>query len=184
MRRRRLSPAETSSDLHPEGDFVYLEVGHLRRTHGVKGEIVLDILTDFPERLRQDTQVFVGPEHLALRIASRRAFDRALLVSFEGYTDCDQVGQFRNELVYVRSDQLPPLPEGEYYHHQLLGLTVVDEEGHSLGNLAEILETGANDVYVVRSSEGKETLIPAIQEVILGVDLERGELRVRLMEWS
>jgi 16S rRNA processing protein RimM len=74
----------------------------------------------------------------------------------------------------------PPLPEGEYYHHQLIGLKVVNEQGDVLGKVKEILATGANDVYIVRPEIGKEILIPAVDEFILAVNLERGELRVRL----
>jgi 16S rRNA processing protein RimM len=86
--------------------------------------------------------------------------------------------------VYIKADALPELPEGEYYHHQLMGLKVIDEAGLEVGALTEIIETGANDVYVATSVEGKEILFPAIQSVILGVDLDRNEIRVRLPDWE
>jgi len=93
------------------------------------------------------------------------------------------VAAFRNQYLYVRADELPPLPEGEYYHHQLLGLRVFDLQGNLLGVLSEILETGANDVYVVRDEGGSEILLPVIEGVILEVDLGARRLIVNPPEW-
>ncbi|HZU86101.1 MAG TPA: ribosome maturation factor RimM [Anaerolineaceae bacterium] len=165
------------------GEPTYLVVGKLRRPHGVKGDIIMDVLTDFPQRLRRGKKVFVGPQHTPQVIRGIRAIDQALLVSFEGFEDCDQVGVLRNLEVYVQAASLPELPEGEYYYHQLIGLRVVDETGNMLGELAEILETGANDVYVVHDAQGKEILLPVIDEVVLEIDLARGEIRVRPPDW-
>ena len=86
--------------------------------------------------------------------------------------------------MYIKAEALPELPEGEYYHHQLLGLKVINEAGLEVGSLTEIIETGANDVYVATSAEGKETLFPAIESVILWVDLGRNEMQVRLPDWE
>jgi 16S rRNA processing protein RimM len=188
MKRRRQVPPQppeqdpsTGSPL--PGEPVFLAVGRLRRTHGIKGEIVMEILTDFPERLRAGKTVYVGDAHEPLRIASMRVHNQGKIVRFSGFETPEDAARLRNLVVFTTADDLPDLPEGEYYHHQLLGLTVVDEAGQPLGKLAEILETGANDVYLVRSPEGKELLIPAVDEVILAVDLERGEVRVRPPDW-
>jgi 16S rRNA processing protein RimM len=162
---------------------VFLAVGRLRQAHGVRGEINLEIFTDFPERLHAGGQIYVGEEHKLLRIASIRPKDRLLLLSFEGYDDRDEVQILRNEIVYSRSDQIPKLPEDHYYHHQLIGLKVIDDTGITLGSLIEIFETGANDVYVVRPVTGKEILLPAIESVILKVDLERQEITVHQPVW-
>jgi 16S rRNA processing protein RimM len=83
--------------------------------------------------------------------------------------------------VYVRADDRPQLPDGEYYHHQLIGLQVVSDEGDILGILTGIIETGANDVYIVRSENDREVLLPAIESVILEIDLERSEMLVRVI---
>jgi len=166
------------------GEPVFLAVGRLRRAHGIHGEILMDILTDFPERLRARKTVYIGDEHRPLKITHVRRQHMALLITFEGVEDSDAAGLLRNQIVYVRADALPDLPEGEYYHHQLLGIAVVDENGQPVGFLSEILETGANDVYLVISPEGKETLLPAIEAVVLEVNLERREMRVRLPEWD
>jgi 16S rRNA processing protein RimM len=166
------------------GEPVFLVVGRLRKAHGVRGEISMEVLTDFPERLSTRKSVYVGDDHLPLQVTRMRWKDRLMLFSFAGYNDCDQVNLLRNELVYVRRDELPPLPEGKYYHYQLLGLAVRDETGNQLGNLEEILETGANDVYVVRAEGKEDLLLPAIGDVILQVDLEVGVLVVRPPEWE
>lgn len=166
------------------GEPVYLAVGRLRRSHGLDGEVLMDIMTDFPERLHARKTVYVGDAHKPMKIEAVRRQHMALLIRFEGIEDADSVAVLRNQLVFVKADSLPDLPEGEYYHHQLLGIQVVDEQGQPVGFLSEILETGANDVYLVISPDGKETLLPAIESVVLEVNLEKGEMRVRLPDWG
>ncbi|WP_322509715.1 ribosome maturation factor RimM [Anaerolinea sp.] len=167
-----------------EGEPVFVAVGFLRRPHGIHGEMLMDVLTDFPERMKPHRQLFLGDSHEPVRIEKVRWADQSMLIKFEGMDDAEALGRFRNTVVYVLVDQLPPLPEGQYYHHQLLGLRVVSDEGQFLGVLEQILETGANDVYLVHTPEDKEILLPAIEEVILSVNLEDGEMVVHLQEWA
>ncbi len=167
-----------------KGEPVFLAVGKLRHAHGVNGEITMDIYTDFPERLRPGKKVYVGERHQPLRISAKRKKNKFLLLSFDGFQDCDQINVFRNEIVYIIAEKLPSLPDGQYYHHELLGLTVVDPDNSIMGSLAEIIETGANDVYVVKAEDGSETLLPAIAEVIIKVDLENRQMTVRPLEWA
>jgi 16S rRNA processing protein RimM len=162
------------------GEPVFLAVGKLRRSHGVRGEIIMDVLTDFPERLLNGMTLYVGSEYQPLRLRSQRAHGNALLVAFEGFENPEQASELRNQLVYVTTADRPHLPEGEYYHHQVIGLKVVSEQGEVFGKVTEILATGANDVYVVRPEIGAEILIPAVDEFVLAVDLEGGEIRVRM----
>jgi len=82
---------------------------------------------------------------------------------------------------FVSAEDRPPLPEGEYYHHQIIGLNVFDETGTSLGVVSEILETGANDVYVVAAAGGREILIPALKDVLLEINLEQKRMKVHLL---
>lgn len=163
------------------GEPVFLAVGKLRRPHALRGEVLMDVLTDFPERLQPGVVVYVGEEHLPIRIRSRRDHGRAMLIAFEGYDDRDSIGVFRNHFLYVRSDDRPALPEGDYYHHQLLGLSIRSDDGLLLGVLSKILITGANDVYVVSADTGPDILIPAIDSVVLDVNLEQGEMLVHLL---
>ena len=116
-------------------------------------------------------------------LAKVRSADRELIVHFDGFENPEEAIRLRGKVVFVKAEGLPKLPEGEYYHHQLIGLTVVDEKEQTLGVLESILETGANDVYVIRTPEGKELLLPAIEEVVLVVDLDKHQMIVRPPEW-
>lgn len=168
----------------PLGEPVFLVIGLLKRSHGLKGDVVMDIYTDFPERLSPGKTVFIGSEHRPLKIRNIRPSNKEVLIGFEGYQNPESTADLRNQLVYVAMTDVPTLPEGEYYHHQLMGLRVVDKAGQTIGILHEILETGANDVYVVITDEGNEILIPAVDEFILEISLERGEMRVSPPEWD
>ena len=163
---------------------VFLLVGQLRSAHGVKGEINMEVLTDFPERLRPNRTVYAGDNHQPLRIDRTRWKDKLLIISFQGINGRDEVSAFRNQLLYIRTEEIPELPDGDYYYHQMIGLKVVDEAGQSVGILTEILETGANDVFVVIPEVGPEVLLPAIEAVILGVNLEKQEITVRPPVWD
>jgi len=159
----------------------YLVVGKLRRPHGVHGEMQMEVLTDFPERLTPGSVVYASPDYRALHLRSVRQHGSLLRVAFEEYSTPETVGELRNQLLFVRTDDRPPLPSGEYYHHELIGLQVLDEEGKAIGILSEIMVTGANDVYVVQPESGAEILIPAIEETIREIDLIAGEMRVHLL---
>lgn len=164
------------------GEPEYLVVGFLRRPHGVKGEILMDVHTDFPERLKTGQTVFVGDSYQPTVMASLRPHAAGMLVRFRGIKTPEEAGLYRNTWVYVPTADRPALPEGEYYHHQLIGLNVVSDEGHELGVLVDVLKTGANDVYVVRNEDGREILLPAIPPVILEVRLADHQMRVHLLD--
>jgi len=165
----------------PTGEPLYLSVGFLRRPHGVKGEIIMDLHTDFPERMENGRKLFVGDDHKPMTLTNVRSHGSGLLVKFKGVVTPEDAGLYRNQWVYVQTKDVP-LPEGQHYKHELLGLKVVDENDKLLGGLVEILETGANDVYVVRDDSGKEILLPNIPSVVLDLDIDRGLLRVHLLE--
>lgn len=174
----QITPQPTGSP--SPGEPVYLAVGRLRRTHGLKGEIIFEILTDFPERLRKGVQVFLGEDRLAVQIRSRRNHQTHLLLAFDGYDSAEQAGALRSQVVYVLANDLPALPDGEFYHHQLLGLAVVTEDGRNLGRVTQILETGgASDVLVVAPDFGPQALIPIVDEFVPRIDLQAGMITVR-----
>ena len=166
----------------PDGEPVYLTVGFLRRPHGVKGEIIMDLHTDFPERMKPGRKVFVGDEYQPMTLTNVRAHQAGLLVKFNGIETPEDAGQLRNQWVYIKAKDATPLPAGQIYQHQLFGFRVVDENGNALGELVEIIETGANDVYVVRDETEKEILLPAITSVILELDTGNRLMRVHLLE--
>jgi 16S rRNA processing protein RimM len=176
------SPVQEPAGSPLPGEPVFLVVGKLHRAHGVRGEVILEVITDFPERLHSGVTVYVGDEHRSERIRSSRTHSEGMLVAFDAYSDPESASGLRNQLVYVRADDRPPLPEGEYYHHQLIGLKVITDEGRMLGRLKQILDnTGANDVYVLQPEQGREILLPAIADVIRKIDLSRGEIQVHLL---
>jgi 16S rRNA processing protein RimM len=141
----------------------------------------MDIYTEFPERLAPGVTVFVGSNYQPLQISKTRPHSRGMLLGFEGYQSRDEIAELRNMLVQVRTADRPELPEGDYYHHQLLGLRVVDDNGAGLGSITAIIETGANDVYVIRSESGEEILIPAIESVVKDIDLENNQVTIHLL---
>jgi 16S rRNA processing protein RimM len=174
--------ATAGSGSPPVGEPEYLVVGFLRRPHGVRGEILMDVHTDFPERLKTGLTFFVGDQHRPMVLTSRRPHSNGLLVRFRGIATPEDAGLYRNTWVYVPTADRPELSEGEYYHHQLIGLNVITDEHQELGQLVDIIETGANDVYLVRNFEGKEILLPAIPAVILEVDLADRQMCVHLLD--
>lgn len=162
----------------------FVVVGKIRRPHGVKGEILMEVHTDFPERLISGKIVFVGDIYREHIFASTRQHALGMIVKIQGIDDPETAGELRNQMVYVKTGDLPQLPEGEFYLHMIIGFRVVDETGNLLGILQEILETGANDVYLVKAEQSQEELLlPAIESVILDVNLEKREILVRLPEW-
>lgn len=161
------------------GEPVFLAVGKLRRPHGVRGEMLMDVLTDFPERLAPGVRVLVGEDHKPFVLRSSRRQMEALLVAFQGYDTPETVGSLRNLMVYVRADEIPRLEEGEYYQHELIGMQVVDEDGAAVGMITEIIETAAHDIFVVQTVDQREALIPMTDQFILKIDVQKGEMQVR-----
>ena len=163
------------------GGPAFLVIGKVRRPHGVHGEVVAEIFTDFPEHIRPKKAIFLGEKHEKLIIASQRPHNVGLLLGFEGVLTPEQAGRYRNQILSIAASDASELAKGEYYFHELLDLEVVDVVGNPLGTLTEILETGANDVYVVTDSVGRELLLPAIPEVVLDVDLDAKIMKVQLL---
>lgn len=173
--------SKRSAGSPPTGEPAFLVVGKLRRPHGVHGELLMEVITDFPERLCSGVTVYIGETYQPHTIRSQRWNGAFLLLKFDDYHDPETAGAQRNQLVYVRTEDRPPLPEGEYYHHQLIGMRVISDEGQLLGLLMQILDTGANDVYLVQPESGAELLLPAIPDVVREIDLEHGEMHVHLL---
>jgi 16S rRNA processing protein RimM len=164
-----------------KGEPDYLIVGYLRRAHGVRGEMVMEIHTDFPERLKPKTKVFVGEDYQPMTIAAARNHGEGLLIKLNGIDTPEDAARYRNQLVYVTAADRPPLPKGQFYVHELIGFDVMDEEENIIGQLTEILQTGANDVYVVTRPDASEILLPVIPSVVLNIDADRRQIRVRII---
>jgi 16S rRNA processing protein RimM len=163
------------------GGPAFLAVGKVRRPHGVTGDVLVEVYTDFPERLQPKAVVYAGEAHIPLTIQRQRIHNDGILMAFDGYTTPEQVGRFRNQSLYIAVAEAVELPEGEFYYHELLDLSVLDESGKLLGKVTEIMQTGANDVYVVTDEAGHEILLPAIADVVLDVDLDLKTMKVHLL---
>lgn len=142
----------------------------------------MKIMTAYPERLMDAKTLYIGEQHTAHRVERIRRHPAGMIVLFGGVADRDEAEALRDEFVYIGMEDAVPLEEGEYYLFQIEGIRVVTEDGSSLGTLTGLIETGANDVYVVTEEDGSELLLPAIPEVILRVDIENQVMTVRLME--
>ncbi len=175
-----LARAEVKDSAMP-GKPDLLAVGKLLHAHGVHGEMLMEVYTDFPERLVPGVVLYLASAGDSLHLTRRRAHKGGLLMTFAGYTTPEAVSQFRNQILYVRADDRPPLAEGEYYHHQLLNLHVTSDAGVSLGMVSEILVTGASDVLVVHREFGPELLIPIADRFIRTIDLLKREITVHLI---
>jgi 16S rRNA processing protein RimM len=181
----------TKSDRHPfdftgspSGEPVFLTVGQIGKPHGVRGEVTMKVLTDFPERLQSGVTVYVGNNQTPMHILRARPAASKMLLTFEGVQTREQAGELRNRMVFVHRGEVPSLPEGEYYQHQLLGARVESQDGEDLGTLEEILPTGANDVYLIRLPDGRELLLPVIEGILLEVNLHSHFIRVRVLPGS
>lgn len=165
----------------PEG---YLAVAHIVGVHGLRGEVKLELYTDFPARFEPGAKLMLGQELKRAKIASVRPHKNHLLVRFEGVTDRTAAEELRDRWLFIAEKDAAELDEGTYWIHDILGLNVVDESGALLGEIVDVLSTGANDVYVVRPSagqnKGQEILVPAIADVILEVKLVEKQVLVRL----
>jgi 16S rRNA processing protein RimM len=159
----------------------HLVIGRVIAPRGVRGELRVQIETDSPERFYGLRKVFLGEQLTPFEVHRARLHEGQALLQLKGIEDRNAAEQWRGALVYVALTDAIPLEENEYYYYQIEGLKVVTVEGEVLGTVTEIIPTGANDVYVVQGEEG-EILLPAIEEVIVEVNLEEGILRVKLLE--
>ncbi len=164
----------------------YLAIGQVVGVHGVRGEVKVEILTEDPHRFGRLQRVFVGPdgeEPSPWPLEGYRLHQGRALLKLQGCDDRNTAEMLRGLLIQVPLEEAILLEEGEYYEHQILGLEVWTEAGEFLGQVVEILYTGANDVYVVRGPgpADDEILLPAIADVIHQVDLEAGRLVVELL---
>ncbi len=163
----------------------FLAVGRVSRPHGVRGELRVVLLTDYPGRLGQHAYFYLAspdsPEMVRrYPVEKLRRHKKVLLLKLGGCDDRNGAEELRGQLVQIPTEEAVPLEEGEYYDFQLIGVKVEAESGESLGQVVEVLKTGANDVYIVRGSWG-EVLLPAVKDVVLKLDIEARQMVVNLL---
>ncbi|WP_440602730.1 ribosome maturation factor RimM [Bacillus sp. GB_SG_008] len=165
----------------------WFNVGKIVNTHGVRGELRVISRTDFPEeRYKVGNTLYIwqekGTEPLAVKVTSHRQHKSFDLLTFEGYNNVNEVEQLKGSLLKVPEEQLGELAEGEYYYHEIIGCTVVTEDGETIGTIKEILSPGANDVWVIKQPKGQDVLIPYIEEVVLQVNMDEKLVTIQVME--
>jgi len=161
-----------------------LQVGVVTQTHGIRGEVKVFPTTDDAGRFRDLKKVFLdtGREKLPLEIQGVKFFKQFVIVKFKGLDTINEVERFRRCPLLVPREDAVPLEEDEYYIADMIGMQVETEDGKAFGILKDVMETGANDVYVIDSISHGEVLVPAIKECIRKVDVAEGKMIVHLMD--
>ena len=163
----------------------YLLIGEILRPHGIRGELRLKILTDYPERVAKIKTVYLGTDAAddaatPYQVQSARLHQQFLLLTLKEVQDRNEAETLRGQFVMIGIDDAVPLEDDEIYLYELIGLTVKTDTGEELGTIQDVLETGANDVYVVSSRKYGEVLIPAHDETVLEIDMESETVTVKL----
>jgi 16S rRNA processing protein RimM len=161
-----------------------IEIGRIVRSHGLEGTMKVLSYLETPGVLPGISEFFIGRssgEAVSLPMEAVRPGSGSFFLKLKGVDDRDGAERFRGFKVFISSERMPKLPDGEYYWHEVVGLEVVTEDERVLGRIESVFPTGSNDVYVCRS-EGREILLPAIAEVVRSIDRERRVMVVRLLK--
>lgn len=159
----------------------FLVIGRILKPHGVQGEMRVDVISELPERFTWLDEVYIGHANPTLKTVESIRFHKSwALLKLAGCDDRNSANLLRSQLVQIPESEGLPLQDGEYYLYQLIGLKVYTEDQEYLGDISEVLETKANNVFVVKASDA-EILLPDISEVIRDIDFESGVVTVRLM---
>lgn len=147
-------------------------IGQVVALFGVRGELKVCLFTDIPDRFAHLASVYLDPDYRRLEIERVRPYKGEMIVlKLCGIDDANAAEALCGQCLLIPADQLAQLPSGSYYQHDILGLAVFLPDGRELGQIVDILQTGSNDVYVVKEPAGKQVLIPAIREVVRQIDL-------------
>ncbi len=160
-----------------------LQVGVIATTHGVRGEVKVFPTTDDVSRFQTLKQVILdtGKEKIELEISGVKFFKNMVILKLKGIDDINEVEQYRKKSLYVTRENAVELAENEYFIADLIGLAVTSDEGEDLGEVKDVLQTGANDVYVIGREDGADILLPAIRDCVKQVDVEGGSMTVHLL---
>lgn len=162
----------------------YFRVGVITNTHGLKGEVKVFPTTDDINRYKKLKEVIINPENenIKLKISSVRFFKNLAIVKFDGINDINDVEKYKGKDLYVTRENAVPLEENEYYIADLIDMDVFDEQDKKIGILYDVMQTGANDVYVIKMDNDKELLLPVIDETILDVDVENKKMKIHILD--
>lgn len=162
-----------------------LEVGKIVNTHGLRGEVKVVPWTDYPEQFEDIDTVYIkekNDEYTSFTIKTVKYQKNNLILSLKEITDINEAEKYKNSVLYARRSSLGELPEGVYYIADLIGLTVITDDGREIGKISDVINNGASDIYVVGREGKKDLLLPVIDDVVLNVDLENKQVKVHLIE--
>ena len=161
-----------------------ITIGRVLKTHGVRGEVRIEPLTDHPERFRKLKRVFLvssGGKKKECQVLAMRDLGGSLLLLLSGHESPEKARELNGWLVQIPEEEAVPLPEGQYYWFELIGMEVESESGEKLGRITDIFPTGSNDIYVMKSGR-REVYLPAIKDVIKQVDRKARRMVIHVME--
>lgn len=161
-----------------------LQVGVITQTHGIKGEVKVFPTTDDVKRFKKLKHVLLdtGNENIELEIEGVKFFKQYVILKFKGIDNINDVEKYKGKSLLVTRENAVKLKKNEYFIADMIGMNVVTDEEKDFGILKEVMQTGANDVYVVETIDGKEVLLPAIKQCILEVDIENHLMKVHIMK--
>lgn len=161
-----------------------LEVGKIVNTHGLRGEVKAVPWTDYPEVFEDIEYVYYktkgGYERLDIKGIKYQKGN--IILRFAQITDINEAEKYKNQVLYAERDMLGELPEGTYYIADLIGLGVITDDGREIGKITDVTNTGASDIYEIKREGKKNLLLPAIPDVVLGVDLDNKKVTVHMMD--
>ena len=159
-------------------------VGVISNTHGIRGEVKVYPTTDNVRRFDDLKEVILdtGKEQLILHVTSVKYFKNMVILKFKEFDNINDIIPYKGMDLLVTRENAIPLEEGEYYIADIIGSKVITDEDKILGTLTDVWQTGANDVYVVKTKDGKEVLLPSIEECILDRDIENKIVKVHIMK--
>lgn len=162
----------------------YLQVGVISSTHGIRGEVKVFPTTDNAARFKKLGKVLLdtGKEKITFEIENVKFFKQFVILKFRGIDNINDIEKYKGKSLFVARENAVALEKDEYYIGDLIGMTVFTEDGRKFGILRDVMETGANEVYIVDSDDHGEVLIPAIRQCVLDVDVAENRMTVRLLD--
>ena len=162
----------------------FFRIGVITKPHGLKGEVKVFPTTDDAKRFKKLKKCIIRTKKgdIEAEKKSCKFFKNLVILSFVGYDDINEVEAFRNCDIYVSREDAIPLEEGEYYISDVIGSDVYEDNDNHLGTITDVLQTGANDVFIVAMENGRELLVPVINDCVIEIDTENKKVIVKLMK--
>lgn len=157
----------------------FITIGQVLAPWGIEGKVRVEVITDFPHRFAPSSQIYINRKPMT--IASTQWHKGKAIVKLDTIDSIEQAEKLQGQTIEIHHSQLQPLPEGQYYHFQLIGLEVWTTQGELLGKISQILSAESNDNYVVHGAKG-EILIPAIEDIVKSVDLDNGRMTIEAID--